>query len=220
MAKNGYIGVEGNAKKIGKYFVGVDGTARKVTKAYVGDALGKARLFFEAHTHSFDIYRGYDSDDTEHWQVYECACGSQDKSNYANHYKRSGPHYKNYNYNTSQHYKYYSCICGKWVSSGYVTHSFSSQGTIAGSDSTGHWYNTKCVCGKTGVSASEAHNGWVESIISTATCVSNGKKSVKCGKCDYSYLETIPATGNHKADEYGYCLMCGQKVGPTIEDIM
>ena len=44
----GYIGVNGEAKKIGEYYVGVDGVAKKVKFAYVGEN-GKAKRVFHEH---------------------------------------------------------------------------------------------------------------------------------------------------------------------------
>lgn len=46
MAKNGYIGVDDVARKVGKMYIGVDGVARKITKSYIGDENGLARPWF------------------------------------------------------------------------------------------------------------------------------------------------------------------------------
>ncbi len=211
MAKNGYIGVEGAAKKIGKYFVGVDGKARKVAKAYVGDALGKARLFFEAHTHSFDSYLNRVYDDSRHWSVYQCACGETENRDYGSHYSYTSTRYSNLS--ATIHLKYTNCICGRRYSSSTVSHSFTSTGTIAGSDTSGHWYNMKCVCGRTGTSESFAHSDWKEEIVASATCSSNGKKKLTCGVCGYSKSEIIPKNGSHKWSAMiggaRHCLLCG-----------
>lgn len=45
MAKQGYVGIEGKARKITDIYVGVDGKARKVKRAYVG-VDGKAHMWF------------------------------------------------------------------------------------------------------------------------------------------------------------------------------
>jgi len=47
MAKNVYIGVNGQARKVKKMYVGVNGAAREVKKAYTGVG-GLARLFYPA----------------------------------------------------------------------------------------------------------------------------------------------------------------------------
>lgn len=44
---NGYLGVDGTARKLKSLYVGVDGVARKVKKAYIG-VDGKARLWYQA----------------------------------------------------------------------------------------------------------------------------------------------------------------------------
>lgn len=49
MAENGYIGIDGASKKIGKYYIGVNGLSKKVTRVYVGDADGKAKRVFHEH---------------------------------------------------------------------------------------------------------------------------------------------------------------------------
>ena len=45
----GYIGINGTAKKIGKYYVGVNGVAKKVKLAYIGDENGQAKRVFHEH---------------------------------------------------------------------------------------------------------------------------------------------------------------------------
>ena len=47
MAKNGYIGIDSKARKIGKMYIGVNGVARKVKKAYIG-VNGVAREWFSS----------------------------------------------------------------------------------------------------------------------------------------------------------------------------
>lgn len=78
MAKNGYIGVGGVAKKIGKYYIGDEnGVARKVTKAYIGDKNGVARLCYQAHEHSFIAYRWVYSDLNHCYPLTRCSCGEE-----------------------------------------------------------------------------------------------------------------------------------------------
>ena len=45
MAKGGYIGIDGKARKLTKGYIGVDGVARKIKKAYIG-VDGIARLIY------------------------------------------------------------------------------------------------------------------------------------------------------------------------------
>lgn len=49
MAKGGYLGVGGKARKIKKGYIGIGGTARKIKKGYIGVG-GVARLFYTAFT--------------------------------------------------------------------------------------------------------------------------------------------------------------------------
>ena len=49
MSESGYIGVNGAAKKIGKYYVGVNGVAKLAKIVYVGNAENKAVRVFHEH---------------------------------------------------------------------------------------------------------------------------------------------------------------------------
>ena len=50
-----------------------------------------------------------------------------------------------------------------------------------------------------------------EKVLTEPTCADEGEKEYTCGKCGYSYTETIPATGAHvDEDEDGFCDECGE----------
>jgi hypothetical protein len=57
MANNNYIGIDGKARKITKYYIGDEnGKARKIIKGYMGDENGRAKLIYTAHEHRFTIF--------------------------------------------------------------------------------------------------------------------------------------------------------------------
>lgn len=149
MAKNGYIGIGGVARKIGKYYIGDEnGVARKVAKAYIGDENGVARLCYQAHEHSWDngTYVNYSSD--YHYLVYKCDCGESYESEMEKHSTSSTGSAKYYD--ESQHTRSQYCACGRYIGTGYYSHSFGTTNTTDPTCvDTGSTYKSCYGCGYT-----------------------------------------------------------------------
>ena len=185
MAKNGYIGIGGVAKKIGKYYIGDEnGVARKVAKAYIGDENGVARLCFQAHEHSFyntNTYQAYNT--SYHRRKKLCACGEVEWGGLLSHSFTETVLQEQ----TCTHVRrvYKECkLCG---------HSHTTVGTTTDPNK---------------------HGNWGEWIIKTEPkCILEGKKIRKCGYCGYIETASIPAvTGNHSWVNTGSvrrCEICG-----------
>lgn len=176
MAKNGYIGIGGVARKIGKYYIGDEnGVARKVAKAYIGDENGVARLCYQAHEHSWDngTYVNYSSD--YHYLVYKCDCGeSKNGENEKHSYAITGSAQQSTTY-PAEHYYRTKCACGRYGSNSYYSHTYGNSTVVY-----------KQTCSTAGKSSKTCkHCGYVKETSIPADGVShvigvNGK----CAYCD------------------------------------
>lgn len=212
MAKNGYVSVDGKARKIGKYFVGDEnGVARKVTKAYIGDENGKARLCYVAHVHNYAIVTYQKIDSSQHKTTLACDCGSY-MYRYDDH-TCIDDYSKVSSYNASGHKYKSKCACGYSRDSNTYTHVNKTYVLE---------YSTCSSKGKNKVACQTCdyfyeqdraldpynHGNYTSKITTQATCTQTGVRTYTCGCGKHSYTETIERAA-HRYGPDGKCMYCG-----------
>lgn len=213
MAKNGYVSVDGKARKIGKYFVGDEnGVARKVTKAYIGDENGKARLCYVAHVHDYSIYTYAQGTALRHNVTKTCSCGAFITTDELHSYESYGSWIS---VGADGCYKKKKCICGRKVDGSPSAHAWPTTGEVLTKATCSSMGTQKLIAICCGYSKTESipinpnnHGNYTSKITVQATCTQTGVRTYTCGCGKHSYTETIKRT-DHRYGPDGKCMYCG-----------
>lgn len=192
MANKTYIGVNGVSHEVKTVFIGVDNVARKVKKIYIGDENGKARLCFNAHTHTYVSFTYEQKDTTYHWYVQTCDCGESIREQQEHSYGE--PTYIWGDYSHTSCTASADCNCGYTLTEeGTVSRNSYYAGTCTERE---HWdyiarfsnFSSKvCPDYHYGNTDPNNHTGSVvESGRTASTCVTNGTVSYKYDCCSAS----------------------------------
>lgn len=199
MAKNGYIGIDSTAKKIGKYYIGDEnGVARKITKAYIGDENGKARLCYVAHEHAFLTFVQYGgtTDDTYHYPIYQCSCGERGSGAAEKHsYSVNGITAQPYN-DALHSFANAKCVCGRKTTV-YRIHNYYDPVVVEATCTKGGKKTQTCkYCGYVETMETYAALGHTSSLTPCST-------TVKCSRCGQTVNGTMHTWSGNR------CTVCG-----------